>query len=84
VLRTALLIASGSAIIAMIVSGSGGAVYPARRVTLYCGAVILEAAVLLAVLRPRSYSNSWRRALRPGALGIRPEYVGGTGIRVHA
>jgi hypothetical protein len=47
----------------MIASTSGGAVYPIKDVTLYCGAVIVEAAVLWAVLRPGTYRNSWRRAL---------------------
>jgi hypothetical protein len=67
-LRAAILIAAGLAIIAMIASGSGSAVYPVKQLTLYSGAVILEAALLLAVLRPASYRNSWRRALAGAGL----------------
>lgn len=62
-LRNVVLIAAGSAIVVIIISGSDSAAYPIKEVALFCGAVILEAAVLLAVLRPSSYRHSWGRAL---------------------
>jgi hypothetical protein len=62
-LRNVVLIAAGSAIVVIVTSGSGSAAYPLKEVAFLCGAVILEAATLLAVLRPSSYRNSWGRAL---------------------
>jgi hypothetical protein len=62
-LRNVVLIAAGSAIVVIVASGSDGAAYPLKEVAFFCGAVLLEAAVLLAVLRPGSYQHSWGRAL---------------------
>jgi hypothetical protein len=62
-LRNALLIAAGSAIAAIVVSGLSEVPYPTKGVALLCGAVAVEVAVLLVVLRPGTYGRSWRRAL---------------------
>ena len=62
-LRNSVLVAALSAIAAIVASGLGSDVYPARGVTLYAVLVVIEAAVLLVVLRPKTYRRSWGRAL---------------------
>ena len=62
-LRNSVLVAALSAIAAIVASGLGGEAYPAGGVTLYAGLTVIEAAVLLAVLRPKTYRQSWGRAL---------------------
>lgn len=46
------------------------AVYPLKPVLIFCAIVLAECSVLLAVLRPRSYSRSWGRALCACLLAI--------------
>ena len=51
------------AVAAIVASGLKGAAYSAKGVTLYAVLVVLEAAVLLGLLRPKSYRPSWGKAL---------------------
>jgi hypothetical protein len=62
-LRNALLLAAGLAMAATVASGLSEVPYPTKDVALLCGAVAVEVAVLLVVLRPGTYRRSWRRAL---------------------
>jgi hypothetical protein len=46
------------------------AVYPLKPVLIFCAIVLVECTVLLAVLRPASYCQSWGRALCASALAL--------------
>ncbi|WP_339413424.1 hypothetical protein [Pseudomonas sp. EA_35y_Pfl2_R5] len=46
------------------------AVYPLKPVLIFCAIVIAECALLLGLLRPRSYCRSWGRALCASLLAL--------------
>src|SRR5262245_15848057 len=62
-LRAVVVVAACLAAAAIVASGFAESTYPLPGITLFVALVGFEATVLLIILRPKTYRDSWGRAL---------------------